>query len=1048
MVMRKKTLLFILFMINVCTSWGQLRPVKNMQTPEAASLGLYGQIPVSHYTGIPNISIPLYDVEVGDYKLPISASYHLSSVKPNTPSGIMGLGWNLMAGGQITRTVRGIMDEKVDKEGVGHGFYYHASKLKGMKNSDFKTYTEKKMRDEKGGSDWFELTPDEFSFNFCGYSGTFYYNENGGWTVVSDDDIKVEFTPDNKGFIRWKDLKKKFLNYEKWTGNFDKNCFFNQFTLITPDGVRYTFGGYDATEYSIPYYLRANADLTPTTWKLKNITLLNGQKIDFVYESYIACDIRYVPRYYGTYNKPTTVPNRYITNFSAYTGFLLFSTCLSEIHTSTEDIFFNNENQWHAGIKNLMYKDRFALYRKIPKKNYDISDDCFNIKSYDEAYAGFMQPSLLYFLIDIKANSEQDYNRITDIQNRIIGTLKSKSLSKIEVYSYNEELKSKIEFEYTDNLGSGTDQNTRLKLKTITFGNNNVDNNDRIVYRFNYDKTKMPYAGLARCFPLTDSWGYYNGGTENFSINPSFYIKSTIPSMAKAETLTEIIYPTGGKTRFVYEGNDYSYVQTRDNNGNVYLDEGDKKYVGLRISEIKTLDADDNLINKKKYHYSKAVDGKSSGILNRKPSLSLLYTVNKTWKLEVKSTEGYGTPVTNMSSPDVGYSWVIEEIQGKNGECMGYVRYRYSNYDNDIKDVAHTDDDYSYFTAGGRSEADPYASRSLERGKLISEEYFDASWHKVREKTYVYKALSSDHIVTPYQQFIRVKNEYNNDESYFFGWLHYTYIYHYNLMSVKDVIYEKTGKQDIAYEEIKEFKYNKNNLVNNELIITSENIPNEIYYKYPADVYDEGIKHEQWQIANWMMKKHILSPVLWKSINEAGTSIWYRYDYDKTENGVAYINKVSISHNSSGKYKVGYRVISADCFGNPVEIEENGLRSVLVWSYAGQKMIARIDNATKDEVEKYLNGEDITTYIPQHKDYLSISWEDIEKKCRNKMPNAHFTIYKYDEFLRLESITDPTGMTVYYKYDFLGRLREKYYYEKGINHLPVKRIMEQYDYRY
>lgn len=240
-----------------------------MQTPEAASLGLYGQIPVSHYTGIPNISIPLYDVEVGDYKLPISASYHLSSVKPNTPSGIMGLGWNLMAGGQITRTVRGIMDEKVDKEGIGHGFYYHASKLKGMKNSDFKTYTEKKMRDEKGGSDWFELTPDEFSFNFCGYSGTFYYNESGGWTVVSDDDIKVEFTPDNKGFIRWKDLKKKFLNYEKWTGNFDKNCFFNQFTLITPDGVRYTFGGYDATEYSIPYYLRANADFCQIKYNIK-----------------------------------------------------------------------------------------------------------------------------------------------------------------------------------------------------------------------------------------------------------------------------------------------------------------------------------------------------------------------------------------------------------------------------------------------------------------------------------------------------------------------------------------------------------------------------------------------------------------------------------------------------------------------------------------------------------------------------------------------------------------------------------------------------------
>ena len=31
--------------------------------PDVAKLGEYGNIPVGHYTGIPNISIPLYTIE-------------------------------------------------------------------------------------------------------------------------------------------------------------------------------------------------------------------------------------------------------------------------------------------------------------------------------------------------------------------------------------------------------------------------------------------------------------------------------------------------------------------------------------------------------------------------------------------------------------------------------------------------------------------------------------------------------------------------------------------------------------------------------------------------------------------------------------------------------------------------------------------------------------------------------------------------------------------------------------------------------------------------
>ena len=69
-------------------------------------------IPVGHYTGVPDISIPLYNVQIGDYELPISLSYHLASVKPTTAPGILGAGWSLKAGGYIARSVRGRTDEK------------------------------------------------------------------------------------------------------------------------------------------------------------------------------------------------------------------------------------------------------------------------------------------------------------------------------------------------------------------------------------------------------------------------------------------------------------------------------------------------------------------------------------------------------------------------------------------------------------------------------------------------------------------------------------------------------------------------------------------------------------------------------------------------------------------------------------------------------------------------------------------------------------------------------------------------------------------------
>src|SRR5258708_35764953 len=81
-------------------------------SPTAASLGKYGDIPVSYHTGIPQISVPIYTVQSGSLKLPISLSYHASGLKVHEPAGWVGAGWALNAGGAITRTVVGSPDDR------------------------------------------------------------------------------------------------------------------------------------------------------------------------------------------------------------------------------------------------------------------------------------------------------------------------------------------------------------------------------------------------------------------------------------------------------------------------------------------------------------------------------------------------------------------------------------------------------------------------------------------------------------------------------------------------------------------------------------------------------------------------------------------------------------------------------------------------------------------------------------------------------------------------------------------------------------------------
>ncbi|WP_281335987.1 RHS repeat domain-containing protein [Flavobacterium eburneipallidum] len=101
----KNKLNLILILLSNLLVYSQNLPKIIQPSPEAANLSRYADIPVSLYTGKPQIDFPLHTLECGNLKLPISLSYYASGVKVEDYSTWAGIGWALNAGGVISRVV-------------------------------------------------------------------------------------------------------------------------------------------------------------------------------------------------------------------------------------------------------------------------------------------------------------------------------------------------------------------------------------------------------------------------------------------------------------------------------------------------------------------------------------------------------------------------------------------------------------------------------------------------------------------------------------------------------------------------------------------------------------------------------------------------------------------------------------------------------------------------------------------------------------------------------------------------------------------------------
>jgi hypothetical protein len=522
----------LLLTMGTLTCFGQIpQPTvkpPSYPSPNAASLGKYGDIPVSYYSGIPNISVPIFTIKEGSLELPISLSYHSSGVKVDEVSSWVGLGWSLNAGGMITRSIQGGRDEgrtslTQNKSNLaGWGFFRNGgipSQIETCKMTPHNTIGGSSSCFSyffDAGQGYIDTEPDTYTFNVNGLSGKFFFDEFRGVHMIPEGDLSIQ--PDDYAFTGWK--------------------------IIAPGGIKYFFGTTAATEQTFAFPSQSIAGftnddyLTTTTWYLYRMESPNGEDwISFEYEDeYYAFGNRkghqtvhlsstgFAGDHYQRSNvepSATAVKGkrlRKITTSSGFTtvDFLPKSVARIDLNYSTQLGWYLLESV-NTSAKAL---DEIVIHSGVLQKKFVLSTSYF-----DSAPCSGCSNLLPY-----SANIDAKRLRLDAVQ----------------------------EF---DEVGNSIPQTT-----------------------FQYDGTSLPRRySLAR-----DKWGYYNGYDGNDGLFQDGYLspfgviqqtgdfRNVNETKMMAGVLTKIQYPTGGSTSFYYEAN--------------RLSNGGEIVGGLRISRIENHD--------------------------------------------------------------------------------------------------------------------------------------------------------------------------------------------------------------------------------------------------------------------------------------------------------------------------------------------------------------------------------------------------------------------------------------------------------------------------
>lgn len=1023
-------------------------------SPNAASLGKYGDVPVGLYTGIPGISVPLYTAYIGKVPLPISLSYYASGLKVSELASQVGLGWTLNAGGAVTRSVNVRPDE------LG---YMTQGKLAVL---DSIVLTGDRIREAAMGI--LDLQPDNFSFNFNGRSGKFI----------------IDATPDNKAHI---------IPFQPLQITFPKRL--DSIQIVDENGIIYQFS---ASETS---YTEGAVLFNPfkSAWYLSRIITPYGNATftyvddvdDVIGEQRTEIDYK---RIAGTCDV--------MTANNSYTQSRAASKVLKSITTPSCIInFYSSANRRDAQSRSKL--DSITVLDKKGKR----------VKNFALKYS--------YFGSDTQ----------TDLKYR------------------------------------------RLKLDSISEEGTSALGRKWHSFEYNSPQSVPPTDSKSQ-----DTWGYYNGAN-NFTLLPqvdtfinNIHIslsggnRQPNPGYTMTGMLKKIIYPTGGNTEFVYEGNDYglkngsqvsyrpkiennrlasafsptsgtsvvdnqtnltinskqevliNYAGTnngpasREDNPSVYLYKvgadnvstilleyhnlrnvsnslsieldsglyrlratvdsrsGQDAYIraryytysdsvvlikkmptgGLRIKEIVNSDGITNVLSRRKFSYETSYDpNRSSGNLindfdfTERKLTNRNVSVGGTCEVFIRSS----FPVANLTTTrgsNVGYSTVTEIVgDGQAGKKVS--EFSFSSTNMHLSEY-HAGITMNYYHIGA---SEKYTSdMDYLRGSLLRETSYDSSGRKLIRTDFSYntgnlqngnyfvaKILYGYNFPFCYSQACAsccISEPLNQGYRLVPSQIVCPWIYE---VQRTDSLFDLDNNRNI----VKVVNSYYDNATHAQLSRQSEtNSLNQVqttFFKYPLDYTITGTPATSEVLGiKYLQSNHYISSLVEKyttigtsTISAVATTYkpdkpypdaMWGFEYPDPVTNYSPVSITAASMVKDSRIKPWLTFNNYDNFGNIRQQGKiNDASEVYLWGYDNQYPVAKIVGSDYATVAAVVNATILNA--PSSDQQL----RDELNKIRTALPNALVTTYTYIPLLGVTSETDNRGLTTYYEYDAQGRLK-------------------------
>lgn len=1087
----KSFIVFIILLQSLTLSAQQTNPIipDTPPSPQAVAFNRLGNYEVNNNYGVPDINIPLFEIDFHGYKIPLTLHYEATPMKSGYNYDVTGFGWTLSGNSCVSRTIKDRADE--------YGMYSNPFQLDPFTLSTgqqrlYLDYVHENLLNKVNFQyDSYNIVlPSGRSIPFFMYK---YENRMIYHTMSHDQSVKIS------------------CDYSTM----------DSFTVIDENGITYNF---TQPEKASNILLNDPNSQYNVTWLLTSINIPTKGTIHYHYtERPITIQVHNIieepsvtiKRFYDRWGEWTE--NKKIdvkTSFTQHSPRYEMKFLKSITYDSTSVCFNYTDDNEH--LREIVVLDNGTLIRKFNLVFHSSSPEWFlnsleitGTNNEDKLVYGFSYSGIN------PGNTTDYWGNICDLETNnnsyLHGFQYPRGVGNFNIFFEHkgiglgwDDLKSHMTqngylARLIENNGSGLSYYYKLKLQVNTEGDSRIPTSpnrhgvlERITYPnggctiFNFENHRFPTATSANGDIITDrrnqriieGGGFRIESIRNFSadgsiINEDYYrygftlgdiahrnfpLPLTDPNSAAALACNDTINHHIGCGEAVVDPNlftfisDFGYSITSNSGSNTYSYGSPKEFRDMLLGKVSRFE---NIANTQGmpawWEATFSANNFRSLIGSRRPVVYPEITVYH------------------------GHPYDLDECKSKTVFKYDIYKHQYPNYTMhnnyllNLNATATAESDTAYFEDLYFEPAYPAltcsehpADRNLLKSKCeYSYNDDEHQWEIVNEEKYKYKKHYVSIEGHKFESCISRENYYPNTEGLSYGQMGY---YH-PLLGVPLRNFYKPTKQYFGKSELCEKSHT---LFHRGSVPSMENTIQEYYeYQYPEAIketmsyslYNSTLEKKSYigtedidndPIIEEMKSRNMLASLtssttytdVYSDVLYAisGSKIKYRefgnyilpykiYEYNKKEHSYRNLDDEPLD---SCEYEERFEINSYDSYGNPKDITDSktGMHTVLLWDSFGRYLTAMIKDAILEDFnDVLLSGNSHARY----------------EALRRISPHSQIETWEWKPLIGILSHTDDSGKTTLYEYDGLGRLK---YEKRLINGSTDSEIIKEYEYNY